>query len=362
MLDVEGTTLNDDDRRRLSHPLVGGVILFSRNYESPPQLAALCHEIHALRHPPLLIAVDHEGGRVQRFREGFTPIPPMRALGELWDNHPQQARRLAREAGYILGAELRAAGMDFSFAPVLDLDYGASTVIGSRAFHRDPAAVTDLGHALILGLSDAGMNAVGKHFPGHGFVAADSHLDVPVDERELVDLELDDLIPFRQLIDLGLAGIMPAHVIYPRVDDRPAGFSRRWLTDILRGQIGFDGVIFSDDLAMEGARVAGDVTGRARAALEAGCDMALLCNRPQLADELLERLRWTPAPVSLIRFARMHGRPHPPDRVALHESARYMNGLRHLAGLGQQDAELALADASNTCGRSGEASCGCDKT
>ncbi|HRH81359.1 MAG TPA: beta-N-acetylhexosaminidase [Thiobacillaceae bacterium] len=353
MLDVEGQALNDDDRRRLRHPLVGGVILFSRNYRDPEQIAALTQEIHTLRYPPLLIAVDHEGGRVQRFREGFTGIPPMRALGEVWDEHPQQAKRLAREVGYVLGAELRAVGIDFSFAPVLDLDYGASTVIGSRAFHRQPRAVADLAHALVLGLHDAGMNAVGKHFPGHGYVAADSHLDVPVDERDLVDLELDDLVPFHQLIDLGLAGIMPAHVIYPKVDDRPAGFSRRWLTDILRGQMGFDGVIFSDDLSMEGARVAGGVVERATAALEAGCDMALLCNRPRLADELLEGLRRVTPPVSLIRFARMHGRPHPPDRVALHESSRYMNGLRHLAGLGQADAELALADVCNTCGRSG---------
>jgi beta-N-acetylhexosaminidase len=357
MLDVEGTALADADRRRLTHPLVGGVILFARNYESPEQIAELTRDIHALRTPPLLVAVDHEGGRVQRFRNGFTVLPPMRAIGELWDEHPQAARRLARDAGYVMGAELRAAGVDFSFAPVLDLDYGASGVIGDRALHRHPQAVAELAHALILGLHEAGMNAVGKHFPGHGHVAADSHLDVPVDERDLADLEFADLIPFRQMIDLGLAGIMPAHVVYTRVDDQPAGFSRRWLVDILRGQYGFEGVIFSDDLSMEGARGAGGVVERAAAALAAGCDMALLCNRPREADRLLEGLRWDTPAVSLIRLARMHGRPHPPGRVALHESARYAKAVHRLAGLGQADADLALGDPTNTCGRSGDA-CG----
>ncbi len=351
MLDVVGTALTDDDRRRLCHPLVGGVILFKRNYESPEQIATLCREIHALRSPHLLIGVDHEGGRVQRFREGFTPIPPMRRLGEVWDEQPLRAKRLAKDAGYILGAELRAVGVDFSFTPVLDLDYGASGVIGDRAFHRKPQAVVELAHALMLGLHEAGMNAVGKHFPGHGFIKADSHLEVPIDERPLEDLEFADLIPFRQMIDWGLAAIMPAHVIYPKVDDKPAGFSRRWLQDILRGRLGFEGVIFSDDLAMEGASVAGGAVERARAALEAGCDMALMCNRPDLADELLSRLQWPLAPVSLVRLARMHGRPHPPNRVALHESTRYTKAVHHLAGLGQVDAELAFNDPTNTCGK-----------
>lgn len=351
MLDVEGTALNDADRRRLSHPLVGGVILFTRNYASPEQIAALCREIHSLRYPSLLIAVDHEGGRVQRFRDGFTAIPPMRAFGDLWQEHPNSAKRLVREAGYIMGAELRAVGVDFSFAPVLDLDYGSSGVIGNRALHSQPEVVADLAHALVLGLQEAGMSAVGKHFPGHGYVRADSHLAVPVDERSLEQLRLADMAPFRRLIEQGLAGIMPAHVIYPEVDAQPAGFSRRWLIDILRGELHFDGIIFSDDLSMEGASVAGGVVERAEAALRAGCDMALLCNQPEQADRLLAGLKWAPPPVSLIRFARMHGRPHPPDRVTLQESPRYAEARHRLAGVGEANAELALNDPTNTCGK-----------
>lgn len=353
MADVAGFSLTDAERARLLHPNVGGVILFQRNYQDAQQLAALCRDIHALRSPHLLIGVDHEGGRVQRFRTGFTAIPPMRAIGQGWEAHPQQARRLARDAGYIIGAELRAVGVDFSFAPVLDLDYGNSGVIGDRAFHRNPQAVTDLAHALALGLHEAGVSAVGKHFPGHGFVAADSHLAIPVDERSLSDLEFADLLPFRQMVDMGLAGVMPAHVIYPRVDAQPAGFSHKWLSEILRRQLGFEGVIFSDDLVMEGASVAGDIRQRAVAALQAGCDMVLVCNRPDLVDELLPKLKWPLQPTSLIRLARMHGRPHPPSRVALLESQRYVDALRRLGGVGQVDAEFALADPTNTCGLSG---------
>lgn len=352
MLDVAGTELGDDDRRRLSHPLVGGVILFSRNYRDPAQLAALTGEIHALKSAPLLIGVDHEGGRVQRFRDGFTRLPPMRSFGEIWTTHPQQARHLARETGYVLASELRAHGVDFSFAPVLDLDYGASSVIGNRAFHADPHAVFELGQAVMLGMKDAGMAACGKHFPGHGFVVADSHVAVPVDERSLADIEATDLVPFRLMIEAGLAAIMPAHVIYPQVDAQPAGFSKVWLQQMLRRQLQFDGMIFSDDLCMEAASVAGSVVGRVTAALDAGCDMALVCNRPDLADEVLATLQvdW-PAPARA-RLARMHGGPQPPSLTQLRESARYANALHHIAGLGQDSADLNLqVDPTDYCGR-----------
>lgn len=342
MLDLAGTELTAQEAQRLRHPLVGGVILFARNYASPGQVAELTAAIHALREPRLLIGVDHEGGRVQRFREGFTRIPPMRRLGELWDAHPQKARRLAHQVGYVLAAELRACGVDFSFTPVLDLDYGTSSVIGDRAFHRDPQAVAELAHALMLGMKEAGMAAVGKHFPGHGHVAADSHLAVPVDERARADIELADLVPFRQMIDFGLPALMPAHVIYPKVDARPAGFSPVWLQQILRGELGFAGAIFSDDLSMEGASVAGDVVARAQAALEAGCDMVLVCNAPEAAQRVLDELRWTPSPTSLARLARLHGRPGAPTLTRLHEDGHYAAAVHAIGGIGGGSAELPL--------------------
>ncbi|MEQ1592924.1 MAG: beta-N-acetylhexosaminidase [Thiobacillaceae bacterium] len=353
MLDVAGTELTDDDRRRLSHPLVGGVILFSRNYRDPAQLEALTTGIHALKSAPLLIGVDHEGGRVQRFREGFTRLPPMRTFGEIWNAHPQQAKHLARETGFVLASELRAHGVDFSFAPVLDLDYGASSVIGDRSFHAEPRAVFELGQAVMLGMKDAGMAACGKHFPGHGFVVADSHVAVPLDERARADIDAADLQPFRQMIDVGLAAVMPAHIIYPQVDAQPAGFSRVWLHTILRGELGFDGAIFSDDLCMEAAAVAGDVVERVAAALNAGCDMALVCNRPDLADEVLANLKvdW-PAPARA-RLARMHGHLHPPSMTQLRETARYANALHHIAGLGLDSGTLNLQpDPTDYCAHS----------
>ena len=354
MLDVPGTTLTDDDRRRLTHPLVGGVILFKRNFTSPAQLLELTQAIRALRTPHLLIAVDHEGGRVQRFRDGFAVLPPMRELGKLWDAHPVQARRLARECGYVLAAELRAHGVDLSFTPVLDLDYGASGVIGDRAFHSNPDVVTELAHALMLGLKDAGMGSVGKHFPGHGFVRADSHLEIPLDERSYADIEQADLIPFRRMADYGMTGVMPAHVIYPAVDSQPAGFSRIWLQQILRGDLGFDGVIFSDDLSMEGASVAGTPVERARAALEAGCDMALVCNNSAAADAVLEgltALNWRMPAVSIARMARLHGKPHAPNMTELREQPRYVTALHDIAGIGRGSADLWATDRSNTCGQ-----------
>lgn len=352
MLDVAGAELCSEDRQRLAHPLVGGVILFSRNYHDPAQLAALTAEIHAIKPVPLLIGIDQEGGRVQRCREGFTRLPPMRALGEIWNEHPQRARELARETGFILASELRAHGVDFSFAPVLDLDYGASSVIGDRAFHADPHAVFQLGQAVMLGMKDAGMAACGKHFPGHGFVKADSHVAIPVDERTLAEIAIADLVPFRLMIEAGLAAIMPAHVIYPEIDDRPAGFSRVWLQKVLRRELDFDGAIFSDDLCMEAAGVAGGIVDRVIAALDAGCDMALVCNRADLADEVLANLKIDWPATARARLARMHGHPHPPTMIALRESARYVNALHHVAGLGQDSADLGLqADPTDYCGR-----------
>jgi len=343
MLDVLGTQLTAEDEARLRHPLVGGVILFARNYQSPGQLAELTSAIHALRAPPLLIAVDHEGGRVQRFRSEFTRIPPMRELGKIWDAHPQRARHLAQQAGYVLAAELRACGVDFSFTPVLDVDYGQSSVIGDRAFHGDTQAIAELAHSLLLGLRQGGMPTVGKHFPGHGYVQADSHLDIPVDEREFVDIEMCDLIPFRQMVDYGLTAVMPAHVIYPKVDSRPAGFSPVWLKGILRGQLGFEGCIFSDDLSMAGATVAGNIVQRAEAALSAGCDMVLVCNKPESADELLHGLHWDMPATSKARLAQMRGKAHPESLAKLHEQQQFLKALDEVAVIGMSNAELPLA-------------------
>ncbi len=342
MLDAAGTELDAEDRRRLVHPLAGGVILFARNYADREQLACLTAEIHALRSPPLIIAVDHEGGRVQRFRDGFTAIPPMRELGRAWDSNPQHARQLAQAVGFVLAAELRVHGVDLSLAPVLDVDHGASSVIGDRALHSDPLAIVDLAQALLQGFRHAGMIGVGKHFPGHGHVRADSHLEVPVDERSFAEIEAADLVPFRRLIGAGLGGVMPAHVIYSRVDSRPAGFSPVWLKDVLRGQLGFDGVVFSDDLSMEGASVAGGVTQRARAALAAGCDMVLVCNNPQAVDELFDGLDYPMPAVSLARLARMHGRQGAESMVKLREDAGYARALHAIAGIGARDGELPL--------------------
>lgn len=307
IIDVAGLSLGDDDRRRLAHPLVGGMILFGRNWQSREQLAALCAEIKEVR-ADLLISVDHEGGRVQRFRtDGFTHLPPMRRFGEMWmkdgrggeGSGAMKAMAAATAAGYVLGAELRACGVDFSFTPVLDLDFGASSVIGDRSFHRDPRIVTMLSKALMHGLLQAGVANCGKHFPGHGFVKADSHLEIPVDTRSLKAILADDAIPYEWL-GITLTSLMPAHVIYSKVDPRPAGFSPKWLQDILRDQLQFQGAIFSDDLSMAGARkIEGrDVsyTEAAIVALQAGCDMVLLCNESvnseggRSIDELLDGL------------------------------------------------------------------------
>ena len=310
VLDPTGPALTEDDRRRLLHPAAGGVILFAHNYENPEQLIALTEEIAALRDPELPICVDHEGGRVQRFALGFTAIPPMRRLGVLWDRDREAARRAAKAVGTVISAELGAHGVDFSFTPVLDLDYGASAVIGHRAFHYDPNAVGALAAQLIEGLAGGGMAAVGKHFPGHGFAAADSHVAVPTDTRPAKDIFRKDLVPYRAAIQAGLAAVMPAHVIFPQADAEPAGYSKYWLQDVLRGQLGFNGLIFSDDLSMEGASTAGGVAERARAALAAGCDQVLLCQKPKEQEILLESLAATPVsvPERVERMRRRGGR------------------------------------------------------
>jgi len=340
MLDVVGKELTAEDIKRLQHPLVGGVILFSRNFESPAQLKALTASIHGVRQPPLLISVDHEGGRVQRFKDGFTKIPPMREFGKIWDDHPKKAKELAEEAGWILASELRAHGVDFSFTPVLDMDYGESQVIGNRAFHLKAQAIHELAYALMLGLRKGGMPAVGKHFPGHGYVVADSHVAIPIDQREFDEIAQNDMQPFRQMIDDGIQAIMPAHVIYPMVDEKPAGFSSRWLQKVLRERLGFDGVIFSDDLSMEGAGVAGDVTARALAALNAGCDIVLLCNQPDQADELLKNLKWEMSGASRARLARMHGGRAPKDMDHLHEDPQFVAAVKSVGVVGKSERDL----------------------
>ncbi|WP_313314301.1 beta-N-acetylhexosaminidase [Pulveribacter sp.] len=352
IIDVAGTTLSADDRRRLAHPLVGGVILFARNWQHRLQLLELTAAIKAVR-DDLLICVDHEGGRVQRFRtDGFTHLPPMRALGELWMDDGQGSKQregsgalramdAATAAGYVLASELRACGVDFSFAPVLDLDWGPSTVIGDRAFHGDPRVVAMLSRALMHGLLQAGMANCGKHFPGHGHVAADSHTEVPVDRRSLAAILKDDAAPYAWLSSV-LTSVMPAHVIYPKVDSRPAGFSSKWLQDILRTRLRFDGAIFSDDLSMEGARrLDGQLVGytdAAVAALQAGCDLVLLCNQSlgegRAVDELIDGLaaagaagRWQPSQASEARRVALlpETLPQPWDELMVQPA--YMHAL-----------------------------------
>jgi beta-N-acetylhexosaminidase len=330
MVDVAGVELAADDMERLQHPQVGGVILFARNFAAPLQLIQLAHAIRELRSPHLLIAVDHEGGRVQRFKHGFTAIPPMRALGTLWDRDPAQALAAARGCGFVIASELQAHGVDFSFTPVLDVDYGESGVIGDRALHSDPHTIAVLAEALQAGLAAAGMTSVGKHFPGHGYVRADSHLEVPVDDRTMAEIVAADLVPFQRLARSSMGGIMPAHVVYPKVDSRPAGFSSVWLQKILRDKLGFEGLIFSDDLSMEGASTAGGVMGRAHAALNAGCDMVLLCNDARAQDTLLEGLERRPiAPTLARRLERMRGKAISSE--ALKANAAYLAAMENLA-------------------------------
>jgi beta-N-acetylhexosaminidase len=340
VLDIAGTTLNDDDRRRLKHPLTGGLIFFARNWANRQQLTELSAEIKAIR-PDVLISVDHEGGRVQRFRtDGFTHLPAMRLLGELWMRDALTATDAATAAGYVLGAELRACGVDLSFTPVLDLDHGGSSVIGDRAFHRDARVATMLAKSLMHGLLLSGMANCGKHFPGHGFVKADSHTEVPVDKRSLKAILADDAKPYEWL-STSLSSVMPAHVIYPKVDAHPAGFSQRWLKEILRLQLGFTGVIFSDDLSMEGAKVAGGPVDAALAALNAGCDMVLLCNQSldggKAVDALLDGLgeavaqgHWQPDPDSEARRLKLLPLTAPLAWDELMHDSAYQRALERL--------------------------------
>jgi beta-N-acetylhexosaminidase len=330
MVDIAGTELTDAERELLRHPLVGGVIFFTRNFESPTQVRRLAMEIRAIRSPALIMAVDHEGGRVQRFRTGFTVLPPMRDLGRLYDTDEGRALGLAYNVGLILACELRGHGFDLAFAPVLDLDFGRSGVIGNRAFHRDPHVVGTLACELMRGMRDGGMAAVGKHFPGHGWVEADSHHAVPRDDRPLDAIVAEDLVPYRMTIPAGLAGVMPAHVVYTQIDSaQPAGFSPFWIQSVLRGRLGFRGLVFSDDLSMEGASVAGGVVERAEAAFEAGCDMVLVCNAPADARKLVDAL--PPRELDPVRAAMMRPETQLADPEERYLVARRAFGRESLA-------------------------------
>ena len=307
MLDIDGTGLSPADRDLLAEPAVGGVILFSRNYESPAQITDLVAEIRALRQPPLIVAVDHEGGRVQRFRDGFSAIPPMRDIGRTFDREPARGEQLARSAGWLIGSELRAVGIDLCFAPCVDLDWGVSEIIGNRAFHARPDAVATLAGEFCRGLRSAGMAPVAKHFPGHGAVVPDSHLELPVDRRDYGEL-LDDMQPYERLIgNRLLAGVMTSHIVYRELDQSPSSFSSYWLIQELRNRLGFDGAILSDDLSMKATKSFGSMSERARRALEAGCDMVLICNDRPAAQSAVRALADYSNPLSLVRLARLHG-------------------------------------------------------
>lgn len=320
MMDVAGLSLTQTEAAQLAKPTIGGVILFTRNYQSRAQIQDLIGTIRQIN-PDLLIAVDHEGGRVQRFRQGFTQLPAMALIGELYENDPAKALTAATACGGILAGELLEIGVDFSFAPVLDLAYDRSAVIGNRAFHANPEVVIKLAGALIEGMHTSGMRCVGKHFPGHGFVVADSHLDLPIDERPRAEIERDMSV-FQGLIGQGLDAVMPAHIIYPQVNSRPAGFSSVWLKTILRTQLGFDGVVFSDDLSMQGALFIADIEQRVQVALESGCDMVLICNRPDLVAQIVDK-NWQPS----AKLSMMKGRRATFDRM---RRAQYLTQLQPL--------------------------------
>lgn len=329
MIDLKGTGIEPEEREMLRHPLVGSVILFTRNYSDPEQLAGLVAEIHAVRSPALLVAVDQEGGRVQRFRAGFSRLPPLRHIGQQFDIDPRSGLELARQMAWLMAAELRAVGVDLSFAPCVDLDYGASEIIGDRAFHSRADAVGQLAIAYMHGMRDAGMVATAKHFPGHGAVVADSHLALPVDRRPIEDMT-EDMAPYRRLIANGLPAVMVAHVLFPAVDNVPASFSNRWIRGVLRGELRFQGAVFSDDLSMVGAAAAGDIVTRAQRALAAGCDVLPVCNHPASVVTLLDQLKIDPEPTSQLRVVRMRGRDGP-TRDALLASDAWRHSQEALA-------------------------------
>ena len=311
MIDVEGLTLTDEDVTRITHPMVGGIILFARNYKDAAQLKTLTDAIRKIRGHDFLIAVDHEGGRVQRFKEGFTTIPPMRKLGEIWDKDSNKANHLAFLIGQTIATELRVFDIDFSFTPVLDIDYSESTVIRDRAFHGNIETIKALASSLLEGLKEGGMHGVGKHFPGHGYIKTDSHLSISEDKRALDEIESKDMSIFISLIKQGLNAVMPSHVLYSAVDEHPAGFSRFWLKSQLREKYHFQGAIFSDDMSMKGAILGGEMKDRLLKALDAGCDMVLLCNSPQLVDEVLSQLHWKMSSESAERLLSMKGSKEP---------------------------------------------------
>jgi beta-N-acetylhexosaminidase len=315
MVDLAGIALEPAEREMLAHPQIGGVILFTRNFESPEQLARLVADIHAVRSPPLLVATDQEGGRVQRFRDGFTRLPPLAEVGRRFRASRADGLALARELGWLMAAELRATGVDMSFAPCVDLDYGVSRVIGDRALHAEADAVAELAVAYMLGMREAGMAATAKHFPGHGAVAADSHVALPVDRRDWPDLEAD-FAPYRRLIANGLPSVMVAHVVFPALDEHPASLSRRWIGGVLRGDLGFQGAVFADDLSMAGAVAFGDIAARGRLALAAGCDVLPVCNDQTAAAALLDSLKAPADPVSRMRLVRLHGREETTESLA----------------------------------------------
>jgi len=328
MLDIAGTELTAEDREVLRHPLVGGLIFFNRNYESPEQIKALCVETKALRQPSLLLAVDQEGGRVQRFNVGFTRLPPLGLLDQIYKKDATIAPIIAEQVGYLMAAELRQVGIDISFAPVLDLNRGNSKIIGDRSLGRQPGQVIELATSYIEGMAEAGMAATGKHFPGHGAVSADSHVAVPVDERDLDTIMAEDGLPFQELA-ARLHGIMPAHIIYRGVDESPAGFSQLWLKKILREQLGYQGIIFSDDLSMEGASVVGDMVDRAHAALEAGCDMILTCNNRPETIKVLDNLTTQSHGELSQRIQRLYGKPHKVDVARLTQAQILIDTLEY---------------------------------